>query len=64
MTASVCVTYSCGPGQHAVQLERQGSHVIAVDLSVPMLEYARRKAGPDTRIDFRKDDMRHFSLEV
>lgn len=38
--------------------------MIAVDLCLPMLEYARRKAGPDTQIAFLQEDMRSFTLEV
>jgi S-adenosylmethionine-dependent methyltransferase len=49
----------CGTGEMAVRLARVGHHVVALDSSLPMLEYARhsaQEAGISGGIEFKHGD--------
>lgn len=54
---------ACGTGSHALELEKKGYNIIALDYSVDMIEYARSKAKEArSKIDFRCVDMRNVSI--
>jgi ubiquinone/menaquinone biosynthesis C-methylase UbiE len=54
---------ACGTGSHAIELEKLGLQVVALDYSADMIAAARLKAaGRGSRIDFRTGDMRDFTL--
>ncbi len=53
----------CGSGGHAIPLARKGFSLTAVDLSSPMLEAGKKKAGEaGLDIDFKTMDIRRLSL--
>jgi SAM-dependent methyltransferase len=57
------VELACGTGRHALELERLGHEVVAVDHSESMLRVARgRAAAAGSRVEFRPGDLR--SLDV
>ncbi len=50
-----------GTGEMALRLARRGADVTGVDVTAPMLDQAKRKAG-DLAIDFRLGDARHLEF--
>ena len=54
----------CGTGRHAIELASRGYSVRGVDLSEPMLEKAREKAGESgVNVDFKVADARKLPFE-
>jgi len=54
---------ACGTGQHAIELERLGYEIVAIDYSDDLLKVARRKANEkNSRIEFILQDMRSLDL--
>lgn len=54
---------ACGTGTHALEFERSGYKVVAVDYSDDMLARAREKAlKKSSQVDFRLADMRNLPL--
>ncbi len=49
----------CGTGWHAIGIARvlQGSRLLAIDLSLTSLAYAKRKTAPDLHIDYAQADI-------
>jgi SAM-dependent methyltransferase len=51
----------CGPGRHAIPLDKQGAQVTGVDLSAFLLEKARSRAkAEECSIEWVREDMRTF----
>lgn len=51
----------CGPGRHALELDRRGFIVTAVDRTENYLKEARRRAEDEgLAVEFIQDDMRNF----
>ena len=45
---------ACGTGQHAIELAKQGNHVVGTDLSASMIDMARQNARTaGVEVDFR-----------
>ena len=56
----------CGTGQLAVHFAEHGYNVVGIDLSEPMLSYARENAAPYVQSEaarFIQGDAAHFSLD-
>jgi SAM-dependent methyltransferase len=54
---------ACGAGGHSIPLARRGYRVSGVDLSAPMIELAKKKAGSaSASVDFHIADMRNFQI--
>ena len=54
---------ACGTGTHAIELERFGYKIVAIDYSQEMLAYARCKAADAaSSVDFRLQDMRALDI--
>jgi len=54
---------ACGTGQIGVPLARPGRRVVGLDVSRPMLDAARRRAGSaGAAVEFVEADMRDFEL--
>lgn len=51
------VELGCGTGRHTAWLARNGASVTAVDFSEGMLDQARRKLGPDSKVRFVVHDL-------
>ena len=55
---------ACGTGRHSIALKRLGYEVTGIDLSAPMIEYARKKSKEaGLVIPFHKMDMRKIKLK-
>lgn len=53
---------ACGTGSHALELERYGYEIVAVDYSADMLRRAREKSSAaNSKVDFRLGDMRKLT---
>ena len=56
---------ACGAGRHAAALERSGARVIGLDLSLPLLLRAQRRAvAPLVRGDMRRLPLRSAAFDV
>ena len=56
---------ACGTGTHALEFEKFGHEIVAVDYSEDMLAIARQKADKvSSSVDFRWADMREMDLAV
>ena len=54
---------ACGAGRYAIALAQRGYELTGIDIAVPFLERARRRAiDAAVMIDFRQGDMRHLDL--
>ena len=54
---------ACGAGRYAIALARRGYELTGIDIAVPFLERARRRAiDAAVMIDFRRGDMRYLDL--
>jgi len=54
---------ACGTGKHALEFNKLGYEVMAVDYSKDMLACARRKAfNPSLRLEFREQDIRALDI--
>jgi SAM-dependent methyltransferase len=61
---SLVLDVGSGPGQYSQALRRRGLRVIELDLSVGMLQAARREPGPGQFPDQILADMRHLPLRT
>ena len=52
---------ACGTGRHALELEKHGYEITAMDRSPDMLEIARRRAAKKN-VTFASGDMQHLQL--
>jgi len=51
----------CGTGRHAIELSKRGYHVMGVDLSISMLQKARKNAKKQhVQVTFEKHDARRL----
>lgn len=59
------VDAGCGPGRHTLTLCKTARRVVAVDISVNMLQSARRQlpTGDDRKVHFIQADIRHLPLK-
>lgn len=56
---------ACGSGYHCIEYAKRGIQSVGLDLSVSMLDYARKKAERHrAHVKFIQGDMRDFSLPV
>jgi len=54
----------CGTGRHTIELKKLGYSVEGIDLSKPLIEYAREKAKKQRlKMNFYVRDMRNFNLD-
>jgi SAM-dependent methyltransferase len=62
--AASLLDLGCGTGRHAVELASRGYSVVALDLSLPMLDNAQRAADErETMVSFQQADIRDLSFE-
>lgn len=53
---------ACGTGILSIPLARAGHEVVGIDLSLPMIAYAKRKSAELPNIEFLVGDMTKFAL--
>ena len=53
---------ACGTGRVAIQLAREGFHIVGLDLSSAMLDVAREKSAGMSNLRWVQGDMRSFDL--